>query len=330
MAMTILITGGAGFVGSYVNKLMTQKGYRCVVLDDLSRGDARSVWKSPLIQGDIANSDLVKKIINDFDVKAVMHFAANINVKESVDDPSKYYFNNVSGTLALIGALREANVNKFVFSSSAAVYGIPREETLNEEHPTYPINPYGQTKLIVEGILKDFDRAYGFKHMILRYFNAAGGDPEHLVKIYNRDHSNLIPKVLCTLLEENPSISVFGLDWPTKDGSGIRDYIHIHDLASAHILALEKLLSGADSSVYNLGNGRGYSVLEVLAAIESVTKRKLHIEKAPRREGDPPILVADSNKALHELGWKPDYISIDKMVEDAWIAISALNFCSCA
>lgn len=318
--MAILITGGAGFIGSYVNKLMTEKGYLCVILDDLSRGQKDSALKSPFFKGDIADTSLVKKIVTDFNVKAVMHFAAFTNVKESVDHPEKYYLNNVSKTLTLLTTLKNLAVKKFVFSSSAAVYGIPCKDTIDENHPLSPINPYGESKLMCERILKDFDRAYDFKSVSLRYFNVAGGDPEGILKMHHGNQSNLIPKALISLIDQY-SISVFGTDWPTKDGSGIRDYIHIHDIATAHILALEQLLEGGNSKIYNLGNGNGYSVLEVLSAIEHVTKKKLQIDIAARREGDPPILVANAEKAQAELGWKPDYGTINKMIEDAWFSI---------
>lgn len=318
--MAVLITGGAGFIGSYVNRLLSKNGYRCVVLDDLSHGDPRSVLDSPFFQGDISDEALVTKIVKEYDIESVMHFAAHIDVKESVDDPAKYYSNNVCKTLSLLRTLKKLSVNKFVFSSSAAVYGMPHEERITEAHPLAPINPYGESKLICEKILRDFSNAYNFRYISLRYFNAAGGDPEGIVKIHLRDQSNLIPKALCTLLTKGKEIPVFGTDWPTKDGSGVRDYIHIHDLATAHMLALQKLQAGGQSAVYNLGNGSGFSVLEVLSSIESVTQRKLNIVYKGRRAGDPPILVADASKAKKELLWKPSYSSIDKMVEDAWSA----------
>jgi len=314
--MTILITGGAGFIGSYVNQLLNKKGFKTVVLDDFSYG---IVQCDPFILGDIADTLLVKKIIHDFDVKAVMHFAAHITVKESVLNPAKYYFNNVAKTVAFLSALQEMGVDKCVFSSSAAVYGTPLQEKIDEWHPLSPINPYGHSKLMCEQVFQDFDLAYNMKYISLRYFNACGGDPSHVLKPrYNFSH--LIPRAL-----EGDKISVFGTDWGTRDGSGIRDYIHVHDLATAHILSLERLLSDGPSNIYNLGTGIGYSVFEVLSAVESVTNRKLQIQIGERRPGDPPILVADSRKAQKELGWEPLFPSINKMIEDAWATISCIE-----
>lgn len=321
--MAVLITGGAGFIGSYVNRLLTLNGHQCVVIDDLSHGDPRSVIGSPFFQGDISDKALITKIVKEFNIQSVMHFAAHINVRESVENPSKYYMNNVCKTLAFLTNLEDLSVNKFVFSSSAAVYGIPKEARISESHPLAPINPYGESKLICEKILKDFSKAYDFRYISLRYFNAAGGDPEGMVKIYTRDQSNLIPRALCALTDNNGDIPVFGTDWPTKDGSGVRDYIHIHDLASAHMLALVKLQSGCESAIYNLGNGSGYSVLEVLSSVEKITGKKLNRQFLKRRDGDPPVLVADATKAKRELHWAPVYSSIDKMVQDAWSAFSS-------
>ncbi|CRX38534.1 UDP-glucose 4-epimerase GalE [Estrella lausannensis] len=320
--MAVLITGGAGFIGSYVNRLLTKNGYYCVVLDDLSHGDPRSVIDSPFFKGDISDKELIAKIVTKFNIQSAMHFAAHINVRESVDNPSKYYANNVCKTLALLTHLKDLSVKKIVFSSSAAVYGIPQEERITESHPLAPINPYGESKLICEKILKDFSKAYDFRYISLRYFNAAGGDPEGVIKIHMRDQSNLIPRALSALLDGNGEIPVFGTDWPTKDGSGVRDYIHIHDLASAHMLALAKLQEGCPSAIYNLGNGSGYSVLEVLSSVEKITGKTLNRKFLERREGDPPVLVADATKAKRELQWAPVYLSIDKMVQDAWSALS--------
>lgn len=314
----ILIAGGAGYIGSYTNKLLNEKGYDTLVLDNLSSGDRRAVTRGTLIKGDIGDSKLLDEIFNKYPISAVMHFAAYLNVGESVLDPAKYYQNNVCNTLVLLQAMLRHNVNNFIFSSSAAIYGSPEKMPVTEKEPPHPINPYGETKLIVEHILRDFSIAYGLHSSILRYFNVAGGDPSGEVKNFRVDQSNLIPVALRSLLQPEGSITIFGTDYPTPDGTGVRDYIHLHDLAEAHILALTQLFREGQSTHYNLGNGQGFSVRQVLDAVESVTGRKLNIIEGTRRAGDPAILVADSTKAKKNLNWHPKYAELDKIVSDAW------------
>ena len=317
----ILVTGGAGFIGSQVNKQLHQAGYSTVILDNLSCGNRESVIKGHFIQGDIDDGLLLKKIFRDFPIDIVMHFAAFLDVGESVKSPLKYYENNVAKTLKLLEAMLESNVKKLIFSSSAAIFGYPLEVPLKESHPTQPINPYGSSKLMVEKILQDFDSAYDLKSCSLRYFNAAGGDPDGEIKNYKMQDSNLIPLALRSLKESNRSLTVFGTDYPTQDGTCVRDYIHIYDLAEAHIAAMQHLLAGNPSSQYNLGNGQGFSVREVLNTIEKVTGKSLPIIEGERRPGDAPVLIADASKAHRELQWKPQFPDLPIIVEHAWKAL---------
>lgn len=313
----ILVAGGAGFIGSVVNIFLQRKGYETVVLDNLSRGSKEAVVKGKLIVGDIGDRSLLQKIFREEKIDAVMHFAAWIDVGESVLEPAKYYENNVVKTLTLLEEMVRARVLSFIFSSSAAIFGIPEKIPVNEEAPKAPINPYGTTKLMVEEILKDFDRAYGLKFSSLRYFNAAGGDPEGEVKNFKLKETNLIPVALRSA-KQGQALNIFGTDWETKDGTCIRDYIHIADLAEAHILALEALLKEKKSAFYNLGNGRGFSVREVVAAVERVTGRQLLVVEAERRKGDPERLVADASLAKQALGFIPKRPGLEEIVRDAW------------
>ena len=317
----ILVTGGAGFIGSHVNEMLYENGYETIVLDNLVSGNPKTLMHGTLIKGDIGNPDLLDQIFTSYQIDAVMHFAAFIEVGESVVDPLKYYKNNVCNTIALLDAMRRHSVNIFVFSSSAAIFGMPSTSSVVEDSPYHPINPYGQTKLMIETVLNDMQSAYNFKFGCLRYFNVAGGDPSNQIKNYQKKALNLIPIVLRSLKNPNGYVTLFGTDYPTPDGSCIRDYIHVYDLALAHIASLEKLLSGAPSHAYNLGNGKGYSVKEVIAAVEKVTGFKVNVIEGDRRPGDPAILIANPEKANHELGWIPQYPSIEAMVQDAWNAM---------
>lgn len=318
---TILITGGAGFIGSHVNQLLHQNNYQTVVLDNLSLGSRDAVIKGAFIQGDIGNGDDLKRVFENYKIDAVMHFAALTDVGASITSPHDYYTNNVVYTLNLLNAMRHYNVKTCVFSSSAAIFGLPKQARITEDHPCNPINPYGRTKLIIEEILHDYDQAFGIKFTCLRYFNAAGGDPSGQIKNYKKKESNLIPLALRSLLF-NKELSIYGTDYPTPDGTCIRDYIHVADLAAAHLLALQRLDKNRKSANYNLGNGSGFSVREVIEAIERVTGKKLKAVDGPRRPGDPPILVADSQKARRELNWQPSYADLDTMIMHAWKAIS--------
>ncbi|MBX9256015.1 UDP-glucose 4-epimerase GalE [Desmonostoc muscorum CCALA 125] len=318
---TILVTGGAGYIGSHTVLALKQAGYNIVILDNLVYGHrdlVEKVLQVELIVGDTGDRPLLDQLFKTHDIEAVMHFSAYAYVGESVTDPAKYYRNNVLGTLTLLEAMLAASVKKFVFSSTCATYGVPEFVPIPETHPQNPINPYGATKLMVERILADFDVAYGLKSVRFRYFNAAGANPNGLLGEDHNPETHLIPLVLLTALGKRESISIFGTDYPTEDGTCIRDYIHVNDLADAHILGLEYLLKGGDSEVFNLGNGSGFSVREVIAAVQEVTGVSIPIEERDRRPGDPPILIGSGEKARTILGWQPQYPSIKDIVADAW------------
>ncbi len=314
---TILIVGGAGFIGSHVNKMLHKNGYHTLVLDNFSRGHRSSVCYGTLIEGDLANPLILKHIFETYSIQAVMHFAAFINVGESVQNPAKYYLNNVVNTIHLLTTMLKYQVKTFIFSSSAAIFGHPLTPFIREDHPCTPINPYGESKWMIEKILRDFEAAYHLKFCCLRYFNAAGGDPEGEIKNYQTQSSNLIPRLLLSLRNLDDAVTVYGTDYPTPDGTCIRDFVHLEDLSHAHILAMEKLLAGASSNYYNLGSGRGFSVREVIRAVEEALGEKIKMIEGPRRLGDPPVLLADSSKAAAELNWKPRYLLSD-MISHAW------------
>lgn len=318
---TVLVVGGAGFIGSHVNKMLVLNGYHTLVLDNLSTGNQKAIVSKDFIQGDIADTPLLERIFKENRIDVVMHFAAFTDVGESVQNPLKYYQNNVCHTLNLLEAMQRHAVNIFIFSSSAAIFGIPPSDSITEKTPSFPINPYGRTKLMVENILKDFDQAYGMKSCCLRYFNAAGGDPTHVLKNYKKKENNLIPIILKELKKEEGCVKIFGTDYPTPDGTCIRDYIHIWDIAAAHIAAMEQLISGKNSSQYNLGNGQGFSVREVIQTAFQVTGKTIPVIEAERRPGDPPILVANAQKACQELHWKPLYKDLEIMLKHAWQAL---------
>lgn len=318
---TVLVVGGAGFIGSHVNKLLNQAGYRTVILDNLSSGSRDTVQQGEFIEGSLGDPLILDQIFQRYSIDAVMHLAAFIDVGESVRDPAKYYINNVSHTLMLLQAMLKHQVKVIIFSSSAAIFGIPLEIPISEEHPSHPINPYGESKWMVEKILRHFDTAYGLKSCCLRYFNAAGGDPDGKIKYHQKCVTNLIPLILRSLKFNTGPITIFGTDYPTRDGTCVRDYVHIEDLGRAHILGMEKLFSDSTSTYYNLGNGQGYSVKEVIEAVEAVTGLKVPTLEGARRPGDPPFLLANAEKAWKELGWKPHYPAIKTMIEHAWTAL---------
>lgn len=317
----ILVVGGAGFIGSHVNEYLHRNGYDTVVLDNLSHGHQDAVRQGTFIQGDVGDGALLDKIFLSYPIDAVMHFAAFIDVGESVKDPLKYYINNVSNTMQLLDRMHQHGIKVFIFSSTAAIFGNPQEDCVNETHPCEPINPYGRSKLMVETILKDMSAAYDLNYCCLRYFNAAGGDPERILKNYKEKESNLIPLVLRSVIAP-ASVTIFGTDYPTQDGTAIRDYIHVMDLAAAHIQAMERLFEGNPSTCYNLGNGQGFSVKEVIETVQKVTGRSVKVIEGPRREGDPCKLVASSQKAMLELNWQPRYCSLETIIEDAWKALN--------
>jgi UDP-glucose 4-epimerase len=314
----ILVVGGAGYIGSHLVKELVEKE-DVVVLDNLSTGHREAVDKRAIfVKGDLGNEEDLQMVFRSYPIKAVMHFAAFSLVGESVVDPLKYYENNVASTLTLLKVMIKFKVKNFIFSSTAATYGIPDVELIDEATKTAPINPYGQSKLMVEQILADFSKAYGLHYVVLRYFNAAGAHHSAVIGESHDPETHLIPIVLQQLLGQREKISVFGSDYDTADGTCVRDYIHVTDLAQAHILALEALLSEEKSTeTYNLGNGLGFSVKEVIETCERVTGIKANVEMADRRAGDPARLVASANKIFSELGWKAER-DLEKMIVDAW------------
>lgn len=320
MKKCVLVVGGAGYIGSVVNKQLHRSGYDTIVLDNLSTGHIKAVCYGSFIEGDFSDTGLLDHIFSSYSIDAVMHFAALTHVGESMREPLKYYQNNVSSTLNLLMAMQKHAVNNFIFSSSAALFGVPREPTITVNHPHEPINPYGHSKLMIETILKDLANSDDFKFCSLRYFNAAGADPENEIKNYKTKETNLIPIILRSLQHPGRPITLHGTDYPTSDGTCVRDYIHVHDLGTAHIAAMERLFNGGPPSFYNLGNGRGFSIRQVIAAVERVTGRNVRVIEGPRRPGDPPSLVACAEKAKRELGWRPQYPELEVMIAHSWQA----------
>lgn len=317
----ILVTGGAGYIGSHAVLELKRAGYDLVILDNLVYGHrdiVDDVLKVELVEGDISDRALLDQLFSQHNFSAVMHFSAYAYVGESVTDPAKYYRNNVISTLVLLEAMLEKGIKNFVFSSTCATYGIPQSIPLTEDHPQNPINPYGMTKLMVEKILADFDSAYGLKSVCFRYFNATGADPSGLLGEDHNPETHLIPLVLFAALGKQESVSIFGTDYDTPDGTCIRDYIHVNDLASAHILGLEYLLNSRKSDAFNLGNGGGFSVREVLDSARKVTGKEILALERDRRAGDPPILVGSSEKARTILGWNPQYPDLENIISHAW------------
>ncbi len=313
--------GGAGYIGSHVVQALQGAGYEVVVLDNLVYGHrelVERVLQVKLVVGDISDRPLLDELFATHSIAAVMHFAAYAYVGESVTAPAKYYRNNVAGTLTLLEAMVAASVKNFVFSSTCATYGMPEKVPIPEAHPQNPINPYGSSKLMVEKILADFEGAYGLKSVIFRYFNAAGADPSGELGEDHNPETHLIPLVLLAALGKRESVSIFGTDYPTPDGTCIRDYIHVVDLADAHILGLEQLLRGGDSEIFNLGNGSGFSVRQVIETARQVSGKTLKVIEGDRRPGDPPILVGSSEKARKILGWQPRYPDIKDILIHAW------------
>ena len=321
----ILIVGGAGYIGSHVNKLLSESGYETVVLDNLSYGHEESVKWGYFCKCDLANISDVNEVFENYDITAVMHFSSFIEVGESVQNPQKYYYNNVVNTMNLLNVMLEHDVKKFIFSSTCATYGVPQEIPLTEDHPQNPINPYGWTKLMVERILKDYDSAYGLKSVILRYFNASGADESGIIGENHNPESHLIPLILDAAIGKREDIKIYGTDYDTFDGTCIRDYIHVTDLASAHIQALEYLEKENKSNEFNLGNGKGFSVREVIESVKRVTGREFKVVETPRREGDPAVLIGSAKKAKYLLNWNPKYTSIDEIVSTAWKCHKELN-----
>lgn len=316
--MNILVTGGAGYIGSHTVRELVAGDHRVIVLDNLSRGHRAAVGGTLLVRGDTSDTRLMEELFKKHKIEAVMHFAASSQVGESVRHPSGYYHNNVVKGLALLDAMVQAGVPYLVFSSTAAVYGEPEEVPITEEHPTLPTNPYGATKLALESAMRWYSDAYSLRFTSLRYFNAAGADPAGDIGEDHDPETHLIPLVLRVALGNLPHLEVFGADYPTPDGTCIRDYVHVNDLAAAHVLALDKMASGGPSAVYNLGNGSGYSVLEVIKAAGEVTAKPVKVKFGARRPGDPAVLVAGSQKIKDELGWEPRFVDLRSIVDTAW------------
>jgi UDP-arabinose 4-epimerase len=315
---TILVTGGAGFIGSHVCKALAAAGFRPVVYDNLSKGYEWAVQWGPLERGDLRDTARLAEVIARHRPAAVMHFASLIEVGESMREPARYYDNNVGGSLCLLRGMQAGGVDKIIFSSTAAVYGTPERTPIDETAPLAPINPYGASKLMTERMLADFGAAYGLRHVALRYFNAAGSDPDGAVGEAHDPESHLIPLVLDVALGKRPRIAMFGDDYPTPDGTCVRDYIHVTDLAQAHLLALRRLLDGGSSLALNLGNGNGHSVREVVEAARRVTGHAIPAAVEARRPGDPAVLVADCRRAVAELGWTQQRADLAVMIADAW------------
>lgn len=313
----VLLAGGAGYVGSHAARALRAAGREVVVLDTLETGHRAAVAGAPLVEADIADAGAVRDTIRRYRATSVMHFAALVSVGESVRAPARYYAANVGKTLALLDALVAEGVERLVFSSTAAVYGEPRETPIAEDHPTCPTNPYGDTKLAVENLLPHYERAYGLRSVRLRYFNAAGADPDGGIGEDHRPEEHLVPRALAAA-DGGPPLVVFGDDYPTPDGTCLRDYVHVSDVAQAHMLALAALEAGAPLRVCNLGSGRGYSVREVTAAVERVTGARVPCEAGARRPGDPAVLLASNARARAELGWRPAYAALDSIIETSW------------
>jgi len=315
---TFLVIGGAGYIGSHLVKALVEHQQNVVIVDNLSAGSASAVLGGELIIHDFDDREFLDTLFSNYQFDGVFHFASQIVVSESVKDPAKYYRANTAATLTLLEAMRDHKVGPLVFSSTAAVYGEPLYTPINEQHPTSPLNPYGRSKLMVEQMLADFDRAYGQKYIALRYFNAAGADPQARIGENHDPETHLIPLALQAISGKRPPLQLFGQDYDTPDGTCIRDYIHVDDLASAHILAINHLNNGGESGIYNLGSNHGYSVNQVIHAAAQVAGREVPLTYAPRRPGDPASLVADASLAKKVLGWQPEYTDLNQIIQHAW------------
>ena len=315
--MRILVCGGAGYIGSNMTAMLAAEGHEPIVFDNLSRGHRSAVRQADFIKGDLADQELLVKTLKEYKIEAVMHFAALIEVAESVQMPLKYYQNNVCNAQNLLSAMEAAGVEKFVFSSSAAVYGMPANVPVTEDSPKEPINPYGETKYAVERMCHCQSRAGRLRYVSLRYFNAAGAGNKCRLGEDHRPESHLIPLTIQAAMRKRDQVKIYGTDYPTPDGTCIRDYIHIEDLCRAHLLALKKLEQHWDLA-YNLGNGRGYSVREVISAVKKVSGRDFKVTDADRRPGDPPVLTSDATRAKNELGWRPQLPDLEQIVATAW------------
>lgn len=315
--MRVLVTGGAGYIGSHMVKLLGERGYEVLTVDNLSEGNPWAVLYGELRVVDLLNYKALEEVLLDFKPEAVIHFAAKVKVPESVRKPLLYYENNLLGTVNLLQAMQRAQVPYLIFSSTAAVYGVPEHIPVKEEDPTNPINPYGWSKLFAERVIQDFSYATGLKYVLLRYFNVAGADPEGRIGQVSREPTHLILRAIKTATGQLPYVEVFGTDYPTKDGTGVRDYVHVMDLCEAHLSALHYLVEGGKSDVFNVGYCRGYSVLEVIERVKAVSGVDFEVRLAGRREGDPPAIVADNSKIKALLRWQPKYDDLDFIVQTA-------------
>jgi UDP-glucose-4-epimerase GalE len=314
----ILVTGGAGYIGAHACKALAGAGYMPVAYDNLVYGHSQSVKWGPLEEGDIGDRRRLETVLQKYKPLAVMHFAAYAYVGESVENPAKYYRNNVAGTLTLLESMRNCGINKMIFSSTCATYGMPEQIPIGEDHPQCPINPYGRGKLMIEWILQDFATAYDLKFVSLRYFNAAGADPDAEIGEDHDPETHLIPLVLDAALDRRDHLEIFGTDYDTSDGTCIRDYIHVSDLADAHLLALKYLRDGGESNVFNLGNGNGFSVREVIAVAGEIAGCDIPCVESERRPGDPPVLIGSSDKIRKTLSWNPVFNELEAIIETAW------------
>ncbi|HAK60357.1 MAG TPA: UDP-glucose 4-epimerase GalE [Nitrospiraceae bacterium] len=316
--MKIVVTGGAGYIGSHVVRALGEQGHEVLIYDNLSKGHRDAVLHGELVVGDLADTSKLEKVFGRFQPVAVMHFAALIEVGESVREPATYYRNNVANTLNLLSVMLSYGVRSFIFSSSAAVYGNPQNVPISEQEPLSPINPYGRSKVFVEKVLEDMSASQGMRYVSLRYFNAAGAEEEGRIGEHHDPESHLIPLTLKAAKGERSSIKIFGVDYPTPDGTCIRDYVHVSDLAEAHILSLEHLADGSESRIFNCGYGHGFSVRQVVETAIKVTGIEIRVEEVGRRPGDPPVLVAESTRLRQDLGWNPRHDDLEDIIRTAW------------
>lgn len=314
----ILVTGGAGYIGSHTAKTLAAAGYTPVVLDDLSTGNSWAVQWGPLIKGNIADDSLVRRTIERYDIGAAIHLAASAYVGESMNNPRKYFHNNVRNSLSFLDSLLACGVDRLIFSSTCAVYGVPQTEALDEEHPQAPVNPYGESKLFIEKACQWYEAAHDFRYVSLRYFNAAGADPSGVIGESHNPETHLIPLAIGTALGLYPELRVYGTDFPTADGTAVRDYIHVSDVAAAHVSALHYLEAGGLSERINLGSGNGVSVREVIQTVERFSGTPIATREEDRRPGDPPALIASAKRAEKVLGWKPSFTDIESIISTAW------------
>ena len=316
--MQVLLTGGAGYIGSHTAKELAKAGYEPIVLDNLHRGHVWAVRWGPLEQIDLADTRSLRAVLEKRQIGAVIHFAAHAYVGESMLAPAEYWRNNLVNTLNLLDAMRETGIQRIVFSSTCAIYGNAERTPIAEDHPQRPVSPYGHSKLAIERILESYGRAYGLSWTALRYFNAAGADPGGEIGESHAPETHLIPRAIAAACGDLAELEIFGVDYPTPDGTAIRDYVHVTDLARAHVMALERLARGDPGDVFNLGTGTGYSVRDVITVVEEVSGRRVPTRACPRRVGDPPVLMADASRAVRKLGWVPQFSCLNKIVETAW------------